>query len=75
MSGEGVETTPDKPVGVIILPSDRQALLQRLDLLLASKKAGNTGQRNELVAICDELKRQGIVTDEQYAEFNKIINK
>ena len=66
-SGEGVET--------IILPSDPQALLQRLDLLLASKKAGNTGQRNELVAICDELKRQGIVTEEQYAELNKIINK
>ena len=74
-SGEGVETTRDESVKTIILPSDQQALLKRLDLLLASKQAGNTGLRNELVAICDELKRQGIVTDEQYAIFNKIINK
>ena len=72
-SGKGV--SPDKLIETIILPSDQQALLKRLDLLLASKQAGNTGLRNELVAICDELKRQGIVTDEQYAEFNKIINK
>ena len=74
-SDEGVETTRDESVKTIILPSDQQALLKRLDLLLASKQAGNTGLRNELVAICDELKRQGIVTDEQYAIFNKIINK
>jgi hypothetical protein len=43
----------------IFLPSDPTALLERLDLLLASKQAGNTGVRNEAVAICDELKRLG----------------
>ena len=40
--------------------TDPNALLKRLDLLLASQKAGNTDVRNELVSICDELKRQGV---------------
>ena len=33
----------------IILPSDSIALVERLDILMASKAAGNTGVRNELV--------------------------
>ena len=40
--------------GVVFLPKDPNALLERLDLLLASKEVGNTGVRNELVSICDE---------------------
>ena len=32
-----------KGSGVIVIPSDPNALLQRLDLLLASQKAGHTG--------------------------------
>ena len=47
--------------GVIVIPSNPKALLERLDLLLASQKAGHTGVRNELVSICDELKRQGVL--------------
>ena len=39
--------------GIVILSSDPNALLERLDLLLASQKAGHTGVRNELVSICD----------------------
>jgi hypothetical protein len=50
----------------IILPSDPTALLDRLDLLLASHRAGNTGVRNEIVSICDELRRQGVVNDSKY---------
>ena len=42
--------------GVVIMPSDPNALLERLDLLLASQEAGHTGVGNELVSICDELK-------------------
>ena len=38
-----------KKINVIYLPSDPNALFDRLDLLLASKHAGNTGLRNELV--------------------------
>ena len=42
----------------IVIPSDPNALLERLDLLIASREASNTGTRNELVSICDELLRQ-----------------
>ena len=42
----------------IILPSDPNALCERLELLMASKQAGNTGLRNEIFSICDEFLRQ-----------------
>ena len=61
--------------GVVIMPSDPNALLERLDLLLASQKAGHTGVRNELVSICDELKRQGVLDTETYKKLNSIIKK
>ena len=57
-SGDGLQT--------IILPSDPNALLDRLDILMASKAAGNTGVRNELVSICDELKRQNVIDANTY---------
>ena len=44
-----------------ILPSDPVALVERLDILMASKVAGNTGVRNELVSVCDELLRQKLI--------------
>ena len=47
--------------GTIVIPSDPYALLERLDLLMASKEAGNIGTRNELVSICDELLRQRVI--------------
>ena len=52
--------------GVIVILSDPNALLERLDLLLASQEAGHTGVRNELVSICDELKRQGVLDTKAY---------
>ena len=61
--------------GVIVMSSDPNALSERLDLLLASKEAGNTGVRNELVSICDELKRQGILDTRSYKKLNSIIKK
>jgi hypothetical protein len=57
----------------IILPSDPTALLERLDLLLASHRAGNTGVRNEIVSICDELRRQGVVDDSKYKYLMNLI--
>ena len=42
-------------IATINLLSDPNALLKRFDLLMASKAAGNTGTRNELVRIGDEL--------------------
>ena len=59
--------------GIVIMSSDPNALLERLDLLLASQKAGHTGVGNELVSICDELKRQGVLDTEAYKKLNSII--
>ena len=61
--------------GIVIMPSDPNALLERLDLLLASQEAGPTGVRNELVSICDELKRQGVLDTVTYKKLNSIIKK
>ena len=59
--------------GVVVIPSDPNALLERLDLLLASQEAGHTGVRNELISICDELKRQGVLDTKAYKKLNHII--
>ena len=61
--------------GVVVIPSDSNALLERLDLLLASQEAGHTGVGNELVSICDELKRQGVLDTKAYKKINSIIKK
>ena len=61
--------------GVVVIPSDPNALLERLDLLLASQKAGHTGVRNELVSICDELKRQSVLDTKGYKNLNHLIKK
>ena len=61
--------------GIVIMSSDPNALLERLDLLLASQKAGHTGVRNELVSICDKLKRQGVLDTDAYKKLNSIIKK
>ena len=53
--------------GVVIMSSDPNALLERLDLLLASQKAGNTGVVNELESICDVLDTNA------YKKLNSII--
>ena len=64
-----------KGEGVVVIPSNPNALLERLDLLLASQEAGHTGVRNELVSICDELKRQGVLDTDSYKKLNHIIKK
>ena len=56
-TGNGL--TPSVPT--IILPCDPISLVERLDILMASKVAGNTGVRNELVSVCDELLRQNLI--------------
>ena len=42
------------------------SLVERLDMLLASKAAGNTGVRYELVSVCDELRRQKLIDKHKY---------
>ena len=61
--------------GVVVIPCDPNALLERLDLLLASQEAGHTGVRNELVSICDELKRQDVLDTKAYKKLNHLIKK
>ena len=76
----GVYTFPKKKEGyegegVVVIPSDPNALLERFDLLHASQEAGLTGVRNELVSICDELKRQGVLDTKAYKNLNSNIKK
>ena len=47
-------------VSTIILPCDHVGLVERLDILMASKAAGNTGVWNELVSVCDEFAKTEI---------------
>ena len=61
-TGNGI--TPSVPT--IILPCDPIALVERLDILMASKAAENTGVRNELVSVCDELLRQNLIDKHNY---------
>ena len=53
-------------VQTVILPCDPIALVEKCDILLASKAAGNTGVRNELVSVCDELLRQNLIDKHTY---------
>ena len=61
--------------GLKILPSDPNALIDRFDLLFSSQKAGHTGVKNEIVAILDELKRQGVININEYKKLNSLIKK
>ena len=61
-TGNGI--TPSDPT--IILPCDDIALVEILDIRMASKAAGNTGVRNELVSVCDELLRQNLIDKHKY---------
>ena len=58
--GKGLNTS------VVILPSDPNALIEMLELRLASFNAGNTGVRNDIVSICDELLRQQVIDKNYY---------
>ena len=59
--------------GVVVIPSDPNALLERLELLHASQEAGHTVVGNEVVGICDELKRQGVLDPKSYKKLISII--
>ena len=60
------ETKVKKGHGVLILPSDPNALVERFTLSVAAWYAGNKGSRNEAVSICDELLRQNRINKEEY---------
>lgn len=51
-----------------------EALVDRRELLLASKVAGNSGVRNELISVCDELLGQNAMTKPDYKKYCCIHN-
>ena len=85
--GEGEETSPSqeedessrkKEVGsgiITILPGTIKGLLDKLKLLFAEFIAGNTTTRNELVAILDQLQKQGHITEKQYTTINTFLSR
>jgi len=62
-------------LGQGFLPSDPNALCERLELLMPSKQARNTDLRNEIVSICDELLRQKILSRDAYKNLMLTLNK
>ena len=64
-----------KGSGIFFLPSDPNALFEKLALLIRSKSAGNTGVYNEMYAILDELLRQKVITKKKYVNVVKNIFK
>src|SRR6218665_1222807 len=59
------DTKVGKGVAVVI-PQNPNALVEMLSLQMASFAAGNTGVRNEIVSICDELLRTGSINKNEY---------
>jgi len=72
---EAKQKRKPKKKGQGFLPSDPNALCERLELLMASQQAGNTGLRNEIVSICDKLLRQKIFSHDAYKNLMLTLNK
>ena len=64
---EDYEKKPEIGSGIQFLPSDINALIAKLHLLLAESRAGNkSSTRNQIVAILDELRRRNYLSQEEY---------
>ncbi len=61
--------------GIVFLPKDIKGLWEKLKLLGAEYRAGNKTTRNELIAVLDELKRQGGITAEEYTNINSSVSQ
>ena len=48
------------------MPSDPNRLVEMLTLRVNSYNAGNTGVKNEIIDIADELVRQAVIDKEYY---------
>ena len=68
------ETKDKKGYGVIILPSDPDALVRRFTLSVAAWHAGNKGSRNEAVSIWDKLFRQNRINKDEYKSMMEYID-
>ena len=59
--------------GTIVIPNDPNALFERFDLLMASHEAGNTGIRDEIMSIADELKRHIYIDNNGYKNIISVL--
>ena len=64
---------PEKEGKGIFLPGDMKGLTNKLNLLLAEFRAGNTSTRNEIVFILDELLRRKRMSRKEYTEINSFL--
>ena len=62
-----------KGSGVVFLPGNPNALIEKLDMSIAALKAGNRGSRNEAVLLCDELLRQEALDSTGYKAIQRIL--
>ena len=58
-------------INSLIYYNNSQQLIDRLRLLVGSKKAGNTNPEidNEIIGISDELVKKGLINNEDYSRF------
>ena len=68
MSGKGVKKGGNNS---LIYYNNPQQLIDRLRLLVGSKRAGNTNPEidNEIIGISDELLKKGIIMNYDYTNF------
>jgi len=57
--------------GAVQFYNDPNQLVERLQLLMASKRAGNTGVDDEIFAILDELMRTGAISKDLVVKLNR----
>ena len=60
--------------GIYFLPSSINALFKKLELLVGEFLAGNTTTRNELVAVLDQLRSRGSVSEKEYRDINSLLS-
>jgi hypothetical protein len=60
--------------GITYLPSDPKLLVQRLQVLIGSKKAGNNNTRNEAISIMDNLLSNKHISQDEYDKLYHLIN-
>jgi len=72
---EALYGTVGTALKTVVIHSAQDSLADRLEMLLDSKAAGNTGLRNEIVSICVELMRQKETSKPLYKKLSRIYKK
>ena len=71
---EGILQPKEGSGTMVFLPGDIKGLQTKLGLLLAEYRAGNTGTRNQIVSILDELLRRKRISRVEYNTINKYLS-